>query len=111
MKSAALILAAILGGFGLGQCMPQARAHDIYTGIRNPQTGEICCDERDCKVVDAREIGEDGDSYTWRGATFPKRQSQPSPDDRYHVCSFRVWHLNGQGGERIRCLLRPVPGA
>lgn len=111
MTRLAIILITILAGGTLGQCVPQVRAHDVYTGIRNPVTGQSCCDERDCKPVEAREIGEDGDSYTWRGSRFPKRQSQPSPDERYHVCSYREWFLNGQAGEKIRCLLRPSPGA
>lgn len=111
MKGFLILLATLLAGAGLGQCTPRAWAHDGYEHLRNPVTGASCCDDRDCKPVDVREIGESGSDYTWRGSYFPKRQSQPSPDDRWHVCSYTSWQLNGGSSQVIRCMLRPTPGA
>jgi len=106
---AALILAGLLG-VGLGQCM-SAKAHEPYTGLTNPVTGASCCNSGDCKPVDVREIGESGSDYTWRGSYFPKRQSQPSPDEQFHVCAYPEHHFSGSTKWIVRCLLRPTPGS
>ena len=88
-----------------------ALAHDPYSGIRNPR-GDVCCNNGDCRPVDPAEIGESGEYYTWRGGTFPKALSQPSPipGDKYHVCAYPIHHLGGKTEWRIRCILRPEAG-
>lgn len=66
-----------------------------------------CCSERDCKPVDAREIGERGDLYTYQGLTIPKSATRPSPDDQYHACVL----VQGMGVRTLICLFRPTPGS
>ncbi len=89
----------------------KAWGHDIYNGITNPVTGKDCCNQRDCRPIEASEIGEDGDSFTWRGGRFPKRQTQQSPDERYHICAGTEWMLGGSSKPIIYCFLRPTPGS
>lgn len=85
-----------------------ALAHDPYTGLVNPKTRAICCNGHDCKPVAHSEIGESGAYYTYSAMRFPKDQSQPSFDERYHVC---VAGGHAFQPRQIRCLLRPVPGS
>jgi len=85
-----------------------ARAHESWINkqmLRDPQSGEFCCNEHDCrpeKVVETR-----GGYMVETGEVIPyHRVIWRSPDGTWWRC--RAWH-NGQ--QRTRCLLGPPPGS
>ena len=62
-------------------------AHDIYTSLRD-QDGHLCCNGQDCKPVEARVL-LDGNYYLPQtGETIPADMATPSPDDRFHHCTY-----------------------
>jgi hypothetical protein len=68
-------------------CVPNTvLAHDIYSGLRD-RNGHLCCEERNCKPVEA--IGLPDGSYYLPGSdeTIPADMAAPSPDDRFHHCA------------------------
>lgn len=79
--------------------LAEARGHSWYP--------TECCSDKDCRPVHAREIGQDGDSYTWQNLRIPKTLSRPSPDEHYHVCVVNL----GFGVRRLQCIFRPTPGS
>ena len=106
----ALRLLALAGvvfvlSLALAFCAGRVTAHDPYTGIKN-RLGHICCNERDCKPVADADVGKSGEYYTWGRWRIHERDTIPSPDERYHVCTTTVMGVM-QG---IRCFLRPVTG-
>lgn len=44
-----------------------AGAHDIYTGVRSPKTGNLCCGGQDCSLTTYRERGGEFDFLTREG--------------------------------------------
>jgi hypothetical protein len=62
-------------------------AHDIYSGLRN-RAGHLCCNEQDCKPVQATVL-PDGNYYLpATDETIPADMATPSPDDRFHRCAY-----------------------
>jgi hypothetical protein len=98
----AVVILAIT--FLLFSIAPQPRAHDIYSGLRQPYTGESCCSDDDCAPAKEDVISNSNGSYTLpaRGVTVPKSKVLPSPDGRYHICAPPIfpWH--------VICLLVPL---
>ena len=62
-------------------------AHDIYSNLRD-QDGHLCCGGQDCKSVEAVVL-PDGNYYLLGSdETIPADMATPSPDDRFHRCSY-----------------------
>src|SRR5262252_6107296 len=62
-------------------------AHDIYSTLRH-RDGHLCCGGQDCKPVEATVL-PDGNYYLpASGETIPADMATPSPDDRFHHCSY-----------------------
>lgn len=88
--SALLLVAAL--------AVPQAQAHEWFTGKRNSQGLPCCSPQRDCRPVEARVVAG---GYLVDGVLIPESEAQPSEDDRFHIC---IW-----GGKR-RCFFAPMTG-
>jgi hypothetical protein len=62
-------------------------AHDIYTNLRD-RDGNPCCGGEDCMPVEATVL-PDGNYYLpASGEIIPADMATPSPDDRFHRCTY-----------------------
>jgi hypothetical protein len=62
-------------------------AHDIYTNLRD-RNGNPCCGGEDCMPVEAMVL-PDGNYYLpASGEIIPADMATPSPDDRFHRCTY-----------------------
>jgi len=62
-------------------------AHDIYTNLRD-RNGNPCCGGEDCMPVEATVL-PDGNYYLpASGEIIPADMATPSPDDRFHRCTY-----------------------
>ena len=65
-------------------------AHDIYTNLRD-RNGNPCCGGEDCMPVEATVL-PDGNYYLpASGEIIPADMATPSPDDRFHRCTYPLW--------------------
>jgi len=62
-------------------------AHDIYSNLRD-RAGHLCCNGQDCRPVQATVL-PDGNYYLpTTGETIPADMAAPSPDERFHHCTY-----------------------
>jgi hypothetical protein len=62
-------------------------AHGIYDGLRD-KDGHLCCGSVDCEPVEALVL-PDGNYYLPASQeTIPANMATPSPDERFHRCSY-----------------------
>jgi hypothetical protein len=62
-------------------------AHDIYSDLRD-RDGRLCCNGQDCKPVEVTVL-PDGNYYLpSTDEIIPADMAAPSPDDRFHHCSY-----------------------
>jgi hypothetical protein len=62
-------------------------AHDIYSGLRD-RDGHLCCGGQDYMPVQATVL-PDGSYYLPKtGKIIPADMATPSPDDRFHHCTY-----------------------
>jgi len=67
-------------------------AHDIYTNLRD-RDGNLCCGAEDCMPVEATVL-PDGNYYLPRSdEVIPADMAMPSPDDRFHRCTYPLLAL------------------
>ena len=91
-------------------------AHDIYSNLRD-RDGHLCCGGQDCRPVQAMVLPNGNYYLPASGETIPADMATPSPDDRFHHCSYYPM-LNGHdpfGGEpawedkpKTRCFFAPM---
>ena len=91
-------------------------AHDIYSTLRD-RDGSLCCGGQDCRPVQAVVLPNGSYYLPASGETIPADMATPSPDDRFHHCSYYPM-LNGHdpfGGEpaweskpKTRCFFAPM---
>ena len=62
-------------------------AHDIYSNLRD-RDGNLCCGGQDCKPVRAIVLPNGSYYLPETGEIIPADMATPSPDDRFHHCSF-----------------------
>jgi hypothetical protein len=62
-------------------------AHDIYNNLRD-NAGHLCCNGRDCRPVQARVLPNGNYYLPTTGETIPADMAAPSPDDRFHHCTY-----------------------
>jgi hypothetical protein len=88
-------------------CTSSAVAHDWYTGLVDPITGNSCCGGQDCRPVPREDVrlGQDGDlelflDGAWRHADPRTILKISSPDSRVHACWFHLF-------QELRCVILP----
>ena len=89
-------------------------AHDIYSNLRD-RDGHLCCNGQDCRPVQVTVL-PNGDYYL--PATkeiIPADKATPSPDDRFHHCTYYSITNELDGGTPIwgdtpvtRCFFAPM---
>src|SRR5262245_8521899 len=69
-------------------CVPtSALAHDIYSRLRD-RDGRLCCDGQDCKPVEATALPNGTYYLPESDEIIPADIATPSPDERFHHCTF-----------------------
>ena len=77
----------LLATIGLLCLSSTVLAHDIYTNLRD-RDGHLCCNGQDCKPVEATVL-PDGNYYLpSTDEIIPADVATPSPDDRFHHCTY-----------------------
>jgi len=62
-------------------------AHDIYNGLRDA-AGYLCCGGQDCGPVKAVVLPNGNYYLPVTGEIIPAEMASPSPDDRFHHCTY-----------------------
>jgi hypothetical protein len=86
-------------------------AHDIYSNLRD-RDGHLCCGGQDCRPVQATVL-PNGSYYLPRtNEIIPAEMATPSPDDRFHQCTYPAVANDVDGGtawgEVTRCFFAPM---
>jgi hypothetical protein len=90
-------------------------AHDIYSTLRD-RDGNLCCNGQDCRPVQATVL-PDGNYYLpTTDEAIPADMATPSPDNRFHHCTYPQWYVGaGSGGHPVweskpktRCFFAPM---
>src|SRR6266540_827171 len=70
-----------------GRTSGDSVAHDIYSSLRDRE-GHLCCNGQDCMPVEALAL-PDGNYYLPKSdEIIPADMATPSPDDRFHHCTY-----------------------
>jgi hypothetical protein len=89
-------------------------AHDIYSNLRD-RDGHLCCGGEDCKPVEAIVLPNGSYYLPKTGETVPADMATPSPDDRFHHCTYypvatefdrRGYPIDGK--PKTRCFFAPM---
>jgi hypothetical protein len=62
-------------------------AHDIYSKLRG-RDGSLCCNGQDCRPVEATVLPNGNYYLPATGEIIPADMATPSPDDRFHHCTY-----------------------
>src|SRR5215475_7476368 len=62
-------------------------AHDIYGNLRD-RNGHLCCNGQDCRPVQATVLSDGNYYLPTTGETIPADMAAPSPDERFHHCTY-----------------------
>src|SRR5215471_12831627 len=62
-------------------------AHDIYSNLRD-RNGHLCCNGQDCSPVEATVLPNGNYYLPASNETIPADMAAPSPDDRFHHCTY-----------------------
>jgi hypothetical protein len=62
-------------------------AHDIYSTLRD-RGGHLCCNGKDCKPVHAIVLPNGSYYLPATKEIIPADMATPSPDDRFHHCTY-----------------------
>jgi hypothetical protein len=69
-------------------CLPgTVLAHDIYSNLRD-RNGHLCCNGRDCRPVQATVLPNGNYYLPATNEIIPADRATPSPDDRFHQCTY-----------------------
>jgi hypothetical protein len=93
-------------------------AHDIYTNLRD-RDGRFCCNGQDCRPVQVIVLPNGSYYLTTTNEIIPADRATPSPDDRFHQCTYSALSYDfepGGGpadggavwGEVTRCFFAPM---
>jgi|SRR5215831_1960108 len=62
-------------------------AHDIYSNLHD-RDGHLCCGGQDCRPVQATVLPNGNYYLPATGETIPANKATPSPDNRFHQCTY-----------------------
>src|SRR5258707_7375704 len=109
----------LLAAIGLLCLSTGVLAHDIYSNLRD-RDGHFCCNGQDCRPVQVTVL-PNGSYYLPRtNEIIPADRATPSPDDRFHQCTYSAtYDFEPAGGpfehggrpvcgEVTRCLFAPM---
>ena len=90
-------------------------AHDIYSNLRD-RDGHLCCGGQDCKPVEAIALPNGNYYLPESDETIPASMASPSPDERFHHCTyypvaneFDPWGYPVWGDKPVtRCFFAPM---
>ena len=96
-------------------CVPNTvLAHDIYSRLRD-RDGRLCCDGQDCKPVEATALPNGTYYLPESDEIIPADMAAPSPDERFHHCTFyEIRNFDRWGGPIYedkpvtRCFFAPM---
>jgi hypothetical protein len=82
-----------------------ARAHDIYTEMTK---GTPCsrCSGKECGPVEVQVLDQDHYYLPASGETLPSQMARPSPDGRFHRCTYPLNEMWG-GASDPRVIIVP----
>ena len=106
---------AVLAAIALLCLSTTVLAHDIYTNLRD-RDGYPCCNGQDCKPVEATMLPNGSYYLPATDEIIPADMASPSPDDRFHHCTFYpvssafdAWGYPPLGSKpETRCFLAPM---
>ena len=78
---------ALLAAIALLCLSTAVLAHDIYSNLRD-RAGHLCCNGQDCRPVEATVLPNGSYYLPATGETIPADMAAPSPDDRFHHCTY-----------------------
>src|SRR5215813_8804678 len=78
---------ALVAAIALLWVSSTARAHDIYSALRD-RDGHLCCGGQDCKPVEATVLPNGNYYLPGTDEVIPADMASPSPDDRFHHCTY-----------------------
>ena len=86
-------------------------AHGIYSNLRD-RAGNLCCGGQDCKPVRATVLPNGSYYLPTTNEIIPADRATPSPDDRFHQCTYPSVANDVDGGpawgEVTRCFFAPM---
>ena len=90
-------------------------AHDIYSNLRD-RDGHYCCNGQDCRHVQATVLPNGSYYLPTTNEIIPADRATPSPDDRFHQCTYFAVNYDfepGSGSEAVwgevtRCFFAPM---
>src|SRR5215469_5914955 len=62
-------------------------AHDIYSNLRD-RDGRFCCNGQDCRPVQVTVLPNGSYYLPTTNEITPADRATPSPDDRFHHCTY-----------------------
>jgi len=62
-------------------------AHDIYSNLRD-RDGHLCCNGQDCRAVQVTVLPNGSYYIPTTNEIIPADRATPSPDDRFHQCTY-----------------------
>ena len=112
--SVAVFAAAISLGLWSG-ASSTVLAHDIYSNLRD-RAGHLCCNGQDCRPVQATVLPNGSYYLPTTNEIIPADRATPSPDDRFHRCTYSAVTYDfepGSGSEAVwgevtRCFFAPM---
>ena len=72
-------------------------AHDIYSNLRD-KAGHYCCNGQDCRPVQATVLPNGSYYLPTTNEIIPADLATPSPDDRFHHCTYYPLVKDPNGG-------------
>jgi hypothetical protein len=100
---------ALAIGFTLLLPSMDAPAHEWYTGLRDPISGQDCCSGQDCDVYPTANVTITPQGYVLAtGETIAFKRTIPSWDAQYHRCEIPLQFT--EGTHVTRCFIAPSGG-
>src|SRR6266436_6829833 len=72
-------------------------AHEIYSNLRD-RAGHLCCNGQDCRPVQATVLPNGSYYLPTTNEIIPADRATPSPDDRFHHCTYYPMANDVDGG-------------
>jgi hypothetical protein len=88
-------------------------AHDMYSNLRD-RDGRLCCNGQDCEPVVATVLPDGSYYLPGTDEIIPADMATPSPDDRFHRCTYYPiskvdrWGEPVWGKHKTRCFFAPM---